>query len=347
MPPSTDDASPPDARPAAPVLPDPWDVQRGVRLDGPMERTSFSVSTMSLVTGLFALGCAFLLFQVLITPVVLFAQIGLENLQSLGADPSQLLATYTRELILSNSTGQIFGLAIPALLFARLHASRIAGFMRLRGVDGGSLVLSVLGLFALQPLVQWLAELNQKLPVPESLQALDQSQMQLIMEVLGSDFGMVFVVSMLAVVPGICEELLFRGYAQRQFERAVGVSGGILLSGTLFGLYHLRLTQVLPLSVLGIYLAYLTWRTGSLVPAIVVHFLNNAVSVGVGRYLEASPDYSVALLEDLSVPAYAVVFAFVFFASVAYVLHRRGRDLKAERDASPPSEEGGPSSHPS
>lgn len=338
MPPSPDD-SPPDAGSASPVLTDPWDVQRGVRLDGPMERTSFSVQTVSLGTGLFALGCAFVLFQVFITPVVLFAQIGIENLQSLGTDPSQLLATYTRELILSNSTGQIFGLAIPAFLFARLHASRVAGFMRLRGVDAGSLGLAVVGLVALQPIVQWLAELNRILPVPEGLQALDQSQMQLIMEVLGSDFGLVFIVSMLAVVPGFCEELLFRGYAQRQFERALGVSGGIVLSGTLFGLYHLRLTQVLPLSVLGIYLAYLTWRTGSLVPAILVHFLNNAVSVGVGRYLEASPAYSVSLLEDLSVPTPLVGLALVVFGGIAYALHRRGRDRRAARASSAPLSE--------
>lgn len=329
MPTSPDESeSPPASKPSVPELPDPWDVRGGVRLDGGMERTSFSPKTVALFTGLFALGAAFILFQVIVTPIALISQIGLGNLQNLAANPSDLLASYTRELIVSNSAGQIFGLAIPAMLFARLHASRISGFLRLRGTDWGLLGWSVGGLIVLQPLVQWLAELNRMLPVPDSLRALDQSQIELIMEVLRSDLGLAFTVAMLAVVPGICEELLFRGYAQRQFERALGVSGGILLSGVLFGMYHLRLSQLLPLSVLGIYLAYLTWRTGSLLPAIVVHFLNNAVSVGVGRYMEASPSYSAASLQELSVPWYLAMLALVFFAGVLYVLHRRGGELR-------------------
>lgn len=330
MPTSPDESeSSPESLASVPRLPDPWDVQGGVRLDGGLERTSFSTKTVALFTGLFSLGVAFILFQVLVTPIVLISQIGIGNLQSLAADPSELLATYTRELIVSNSAGQIFGLALPALLFARFHTSRPSGFLRLRGADWGLVGLSVGGLVVLQPVVQWLAELNRMLPVPDSLRALDQTQIELIMKVLGSDLGLVFTISMLAVVPALCEELLFRGYAQRQFERALGVSGGILLSGVVFGMYHLRLSQLLPLSVLGIYLAYLTWRTGSLLPAIFVHFLNNAFSVALGRYMEASPDYSASSLQELSVPASLAVVALGFFAGVMYVLHRRGRELRA------------------
>lgn len=326
--------SPTASAPDRPTLPDPWDVRGGIRLNGAIERTSFGAQTMGLLTGFCALGVAFILFQVVVAPIVLFSQIGLDALETLGS-PDQLLATYSRELIVSNSAGQIFGLALPALLFAWIHTSRPSGFLRLRGADGTLLALSAAGVVVLQPVVWWLAEVNRLLPVPEGLRALDESQMEMIRQLLGSDMSTGFTVVSLAVVPALCEELLFRGYTQRQFERALGAGGGIVLAGILFGLYHLRPTQLLPLAVLGIYLGYLTWRTGSLLPAIVVHFVNNALAVVIARYAEASPDYDMAALETMSAPWYVTLAAFVFFAGVAYVLHRRAAALRPNPSPQP------------
>jgi membrane protease YdiL (CAAX protease family) len=126
---------------------------------------------------------------------------------------------------------------------------------------------------------------------------------------------------MLSLVPGICEEVLFRGYAQRQFERAVGPAGGILLAGGLFGLYHLRPSQLLPLVVIGLYMAYLVWRTGSLLPAMAVHIAHNGLAVVGARYVEAHPEYSLKVLEQTSMPWYAVGTGFVILCGVLYVVH--------------------------
>ena len=74
-------------------------------------------------------------------------------------------------------------------------------------------------------------------------------------QILTQDFSLLFAISMLALTPAICEEVLFRGYIQRQAERSLGAWGGILFSGIIFGFYHLRLTQAVPLSLLGIFMA--------------------------------------------------------------------------------------------
>jgi membrane protease YdiL (CAAX protease family) len=150
---------------------------------------------------------------------------------------------------------------------------------------------------------------------------MEQSQLEMIRSVLQSDLGLVFNITMLALVPGVCEELLFRGYAQRQFERAAGPAGGILLAGGLFGLYHLRPSQALPLTVLGLYMAYLVWRTGSLVPAVLVHIAHNGMAVVGARYAETHPDYSVRALEQTSMPWSLVGLGFVIVGSVLYVMH--------------------------
>jgi hypothetical protein len=307
-----------------PTLGDSWG--RPLYLDGPLERTARQSPTGSFVMGLLGLGLAFILFQVVVSPILLVAQIGLSALTS--GDPGNLLASYTRELIISNSVGQLLGLAVPALLLARLHTRQVTDYTRLRSVAPQLIVLAILGVIALQPVVQWMAQINQELPLPETMRMLEQTQLELIRTVLESGLGVTFNLVMLAVVPGLCEELLFRGYAQRQFERSTGAVGGILLSGVLFGCYHLRPSQLLPLAALGIYLAYLTWRTGSLWPAILVHMAHNGIAVVVARYAQQHPSYDLETMEQASMPWYAVVGGFAIFGAVLYVLHPLARRLR-------------------
>lgn len=281
-------------------------------------------TTLGFLTGLLGLGAAFLLFQFLLSPIALLVQIAVaEGGLSLEAfqDPEKLMAAYTQELVVSNSVGQVLGLAVPAILAARLHSSDWGSYLRLRGVDGRLLGLALLGIVGLQPVTQWLAEINRQVPLPEAFRLMEQSQLQLIQNVLGSDLGLVFNITMLALVPGVCEEVLFRGYAQRQFERAAGPAGGILLAGGIFGLYHLRPSQALPLTVLGLYMAYLVWRTGSLIPAMLVHIVHNGLAVVAARYVDAHPDYTVQTLEQASMPWYVVAAGFVIVGSVLYVMH--------------------------
>jgi len=337
-----DKSSTPSASPSAPgnvpsrgggaALVDPWARRGPIPLDGPLERASVSPATLGFMTGLLGLGAAFLLFQLVVSPVLLLVQVslsegGLGALQTMG-NPDELLSTYTRELIISNSGGQVLGLVLPAVLMARFHSTRVAEYLRLRRVDPRFLLLAGLGILGLQPVVQWLVQVNQLLPLPETVRAFEQTQLELIRTVLESGLGVSFNLVALALVPGVCEELLFRGYAQRQFERASGPAGGILLSGVLFGIYHLRPSQVLPLAALGIYLAYLTWRTGSLWPAIFVHALHNGLAVLMARFVRDSSAYDLETLEQAAMPWYAVVGGFAIFGAVLYVLHSLARRLR-------------------
>jgi membrane protease YdiL (CAAX protease family) len=307
-----------------PTLLDPWSRHGRLPLDGPLERASVRRTTLSFLTGLLGLGAAFILFQFLLTPVILVAQIAMAegglSMEAFGS-PEQLMATYTRELVLSNSIGQVLGLAIPSLLAARLHSSEWVEYLRLRGVDGRLLLLALAGVIGLQPVTQWLAGLNQQLPLPEAVRLMEQSQLELIRNVLESNMGLISNLAMLALVPGICEEILFRGYAQRQFERAAGPAGGILLAGILFGVYHLRPSQLLPLTVLGLYMAYLVWRTGSILSAMAVHVMHNGLAVVGARYAESHPDYDLQAVENATMPWYAVLVGFVIVGGVLYVVH--------------------------
>lgn len=312
--------SEPPADHAEPSLPDDWARSRSIPLNGWMERNGFT----PIMTAFFGLVAAFILFQVVLSPIALVLILLIEGVspdEMLG-DVAGLIEEHAASLLTANTIGQILGLAVPAYVLARLHSSRPASFLRIRRTDAGMLILAFVGLVAVTPAIQWLGAVNEQLPLPEFIRSFEQSQMELIERVLSVDTGFVFNLVVLAMTPAICEELLFRGYVQRQAERGLGVTGGILFSGIVFGLYHLRLTQALPLCALGIYLAWLVWRTGSLWPAVIVHFANNAIAVALGAYISRDSELDITDLEQMSVPWYFVLLGLVLFGVALLGIHR-------------------------
>ncbi len=322
-----------------PILSDPWERKGPIPLDRILERQQFS----PMLTALLALFFAFVFFQLIISPAAIVVMLLAKGvpLTELSEALGEGISGYTDVLLIANTIGQVLGLAIPALLFSRLHSSRWASFLRFRRVDWELVVLSVVGLVALIPLVQWLAAVNELVPLPDWLREFEQSQTELIERMLKQDGGSIlFNLIVLALTPAICEELLFRGYVQRQSERSLGIVGGILFSGIVFGLYHLRLTQVVPLSVLGIYLAYVMWRTGSVWPAVVAHFTNNAFSVFLAAYTSRLPEAEAEVLDQLDLPWYFIVTGVVLFVAIIIGMNRIAREHLAARSDSGSKERG-------
>jgi len=83
------------------------------------------------------------------------------------------------------------------------------------------------------------------------------------------------VVLAIGIAPGIAEELLFRGYIQTRFSRRWGPGWGVLWTALLFGVMHFDLIHGMFAFALGVYLGYLTEWTGSIVPAMICHAVNN------------------------------------------------------------------------
>lgn len=80
-----------------------------------------------------------------------------------------------------------------------------------------------------------------------------------------------------AILPGICEETAHRGMLLYGF-RELGVKKVIILSSLLFGLMHLNIEQFFYASVLGAFMGGICVITNSIVPGMIVHFMNNAIN---------------------------------------------------------------------
>lgn len=85
------------------------------------------------------------------------------------------------------------------------------------------------------------------------------------------------VILFLAVVPGIFEEIAFRGVLLHGLRRRFRPAVLAVVVGLIFGFFHVELFRLIPTAYLGILLTGVTLVTGSIFPAMLWHALNNAI----------------------------------------------------------------------
>lgn len=90
------------------------------------------------------------------------------------------------------------------------------------------------------------------------------------------------ILVMYAILPGLCEELLFRGAFFGLLRKNTGAVGTVVVAAIAFGLFHLSLFRIVPTATLGILLGTLAWRGRSTGVSMVAHALNNAVALCLG-----------------------------------------------------------------
>jgi membrane protease YdiL (CAAX protease family) len=93
----------------------------------------------------------------------------------------------------------------------------------------------------------------------------------------------------------LCEEIMFRGYVQRAYERRNPWTG-IVVSGVIFTLYHLRFQGAMALVPVALVLGFVSWRSNSLFPAILLHAAYNSIASAI---LVASSFFSMPVAGGL------------------------------------------------
>jgi membrane protease YdiL (CAAX protease family) len=112
-----------------------------------------------------------------------------------------------------------------------------------------------------------------------------------------STLNLVLVALLVCLVAPVCEEFFFRGFCFTALRRWLGLGGGAVATGVIFGLVHLGSADAVflpPLALLGFLLCLLYHRTGSLLPCMALHAVNNALALGVTQHF--SPEGTVALM---------------------------------------------------
>jgi membrane protease YdiL (CAAX protease family) len=91
--------------------------------------------------------------------------------------------------------------------------------------------------------------------------------------------GVVLLVLIVGIGAPIVEEIFYRGLVQRSLIRRIGAWPGIVVTAAIFGAVHFQLFQLPALTLFGLVLGILAYRTGRLGPSIVAHMVFNMVTV--------------------------------------------------------------------
>ena len=109
-----------------------------------------------------------------------------------------------------------------------------------------------------------------------------------LVEVFPADpsFGMLFenltipsavaFVILIGVLPGFCEEIMFRGYMQQRLVRRWGAVTGVVVTSIVFALVHVMPLNVIAVFPIGLWFGYIAWRSESILPTILCHLCVNS-----------------------------------------------------------------------
>jgi membrane protease YdiL (CAAX protease family) len=197
--------------------------------------------------------------------------------------------------------GQLLLMLLPAVILARLRHRPLKGFFRFRWPTSRETMATIVGVFALQQVLQGYMAFQESIPLPESVERVIDPIKDMIEETYRllvasrSPGEFLVVVLVVALIPSIAEELLFRGLVQRNLEQVSTGAKPAVAVGILFAAYHLNPFTFVPLAVLGIYFGFLVYRSGTITLSMIAHFFNNflacfAVYVGLGEdFMAVSP----------------------------------------------------------
>jgi len=187
---------------------------------------------------------------------------------------------------------------IPAIVYAKLMEGSNRTFYGFRNkISVFILFIGGFVMVLMLPFVNVLGDLNSYMHFPESmkgledaLRTLEKTAEETILALVSDSRWQIYLLNMfmIAVVPAIGEELIFRGILQRKLMQWFGnVHVAVFVSAVIFSAIHLQFFGFLPRVFLGVLLGYMFVWTGSLWLPMFAHFINNGLAVTVA-WLHAS-----------------------------------------------------------
>ena len=225
-------------------------------------------------------------------------------------------------LKLEQIAGAILLFGIPAYFYARRSfVSRPLYHLGFRPAQKTLFyALGILLLLVAFPLEGWLGIVNKHIPLPQWMIRTEEStdkQLTALLTVRNS-FDLVFNLLVVAIIPGIFEEMFFRGALQRmviQLTRKPWT--GIFITAFIFSFMHFQFQGFLPRLFLGILLGAAYWYSGSLWTSVLAHCFFNGIQVLIVTW------YPTTINNDnASIPGYTVPVSLLFVLLILGIMRR-------------------------
>ena len=230
----------------------------------------------------------------------------------------------------------IFTLLVPAWLYSMAQSGDTRFLQFKQPLIPLLAAMTIVATIVSLPLLGWTMQVNQAMHLPSFLAPIEQwmksteaNLADLTVAFLKMDnlFELLLNMVMIAVIPAVGEEMLFRGCLQPTLQRYTGNAHvGIWLAAIIFSAIHLQFYGFVPRMLLGALFGYFYLWSGNLWYPIIGHFVNNGLQVLlVYSGVVAANDLDAT---EQQVPLIAVALSGVFTAFMLEQYRQKTKDLK-------------------
>ena len=232
---------------------------------------------------------------------------------------------------------------VPPLLLSITEKKNPATFYGLKRPDFKLLGVVFLIMLVSMPIMELTAMLNQKMVLPELLKPIEEwmkskedeaMQTTLLLLKMNSIKELLMNLFMIALLPAVAEELMFRGGVQRTFSRWFNNPHvAIWTSAIVFSAIHMQFYGFVPRLLLGAGFGYIYYFSGNLWYAMLGHFLNNAYAVCAAWYMQKNNIPLSATDSPINIAWYGytisfilTVLTFIYFKNISKKDYERRMD---------------------
>lgn len=178
------------------------------------------------------------------------------------------ILNYTDDYAIIAIVSQVI-LVLPAVVYLIINKINIKQQIRFKGLKISTVILLILFSYLMSPLMNLVNALSL---------LFFKNETSIIMNNILERHGLLFSITLIALVPCILEECVYRGVFYNEY-RKVNVLKGILLSAFMFGIVHGNVNQFSYAFLMGIIFALVIEATDSILSTMIIHFCINGTSI--------------------------------------------------------------------
>ncbi len=228
----------------------------------------------------------------------------------------------------------LLSFTFSAILFVYYYKKqKITNYFMINKVPKLQLVISSFFILLVSyPLIAYTSNLGEWIDLPKWAKTMDESSIDQLIQILHmeSPIGLIINLIIIAILPGLGEELLFRGIIQKELQsNTKSPHTAIWITAFIFSAFHLQIEGFLPKMILGLVFGYVFYYTKNLWYPILLHIINNGMQV-VGLYFAGDTLDNISIDDSPSIHWGAALGSLVFLAGFWFLANNQQQINKNE-----------------
>jgi membrane protease YdiL (CAAX protease family) len=223
------------------------------------------------------------------------------------------------------------GLIVAPMLIMANTPTPVPSLFRNKKFDITPALLTAFAVVTFMGLNSIFIEWNSNVQLPESAKAIEEwargyenaaEVLTKFLTTFDSEAQLIVALIVIAVLPAIGEEIVFRGLIQNEFFRATkNHHAAIWIAAFLFSAIHFQFFGFVPRLLLGALFGYLYYWSGNLWMSIVAHFVNNGLSV-MAMYFYQKGTFTFDLETPEAAPLNVILISTVLTGGLLYYFYK-------------------------